>query len=518
MRNRFNLHTIRDESLLGTLKFVSKTQDYQQCGAINPDVMINQAIKDSKASKNYYDFATRKATPKKAMKYKKVASPSRKLSPVLEEEPAEKPKRAKKPSKKSTTVSTAGVVIRDNPSVSVSKKKGPPKGNRGKDMELLSDVALLKVAQVKEALQKSKKDSHMLHASGSGVLDVPKYISESENESLGDSDDDESNDDDSDEVTKDDDEDDVKKHDDDSFEFNNNDEEYDELYKDVNMRSKVAEHKEVRKGDAEMTDTTHESASQEKSYEQVIKDAHVTLTSSQKNEAEFEKKAQAEKKKYINIIEKLVKEIIKDKEAKSGRARIEEVVGSVVGVLTFIKEATSSTIGETLSKLRNLLAKSDETEELCFEPSFFCEEQSTYEAAASLTEFELKKILLDKFEKSKSCRAAEQHKNLYNALVRSYQLDTDLFDSYGKAYSLKRGREDKDKDKDPPAGSDQGLKKRKPLPLIEDQGLQVVPANYFFNNDLKYLKGGSLSSKYTSTTKTKAAKYDTIKGIEDMVT
>ncbi|GKB62412.1 hypothetical protein Tco_0918598 [Tanacetum coccineum] len=45
-----------------------------------------------------------------------------------------------------------------------------------------------------------------------------------------------------------------------------------------------------------------------------------------------------------------------------------------------------------------------------------------------------------------------------------------------------------------------------------------VPAQYFINDDLEYLKGGSLSRKYTtSTTKTKAAKYDNIKGIEDMV-
>ncbi|GJW37972.1 hypothetical protein Tco_0060892 [Tanacetum coccineum] len=58
----------------------------------------------------------------------------------------------------------------------------------------------------------------------------------------------------------------------------------------------------------------------------------------------------------------------------------------------------------------------------------------------------------------------------------------------------------------------------KPLPLIEDQGRQVVPANYFFNNDLEYLKGRSSSGKYTtSTTKTKAAKYDNIEGIKDMV-
>ncbi|GJT33337.1 integrase, catalytic region, zinc finger, CCHC-type containing protein, partial [Tanacetum coccineum] len=58
----------------------------------------------------------------------------------------------------------------------------------------------------------------------------------------------------------------------------------------------------------------------------------------------------------------------------------------------------------------------------------------------------------------------------------------------------------------------------KQLPLIEVQGHQVVHADYFISNDLEYLKGGCLSSKYTtSTTKTKADKYNNIKGIEDMV-
>ncbi|GKC79921.1 hypothetical protein Tco_1130695, partial [Tanacetum coccineum] len=61
-----------------------------------------------------------RATPKKARKFKKVASPSKKLSFVFEEEPAEKPKRAKKPAKKSANVPIAGVVIRDTPGVSVS--------------------------------------------------------------------------------------------------------------------------------------------------------------------------------------------------------------------------------------------------------------------------------------------------------------------------------------------------------------------------------------------------------------
>ncbi|GJT16796.1 hypothetical protein Tco_0875502 [Tanacetum coccineum] len=212
MRNRINLHTICDASLLGTLKFVSKTQDYQQYEALIPDDMINQDVKDSKAYKTYYDIATGKATPKKARNFKKVASPSRKLSPDLEEEPAEKPKRAKKPAKKSTTVPTSGVAIRDTTSESMRKKKTPAKVDRAKGMDLLSNVTLLKATQLKKTLKKNKLESHKLHASGSGdgvgsqpkvpdeqedkttgtdegtgtkpgVPDVPKYLSESENES-----------------------------------------------------------------------------------------------------------------------------------------------------------------------------------------------------------------------------------------------------------------------------------------------------------------------------------------------
>ncbi|GJY54231.1 hypothetical protein Tco_0445895, partial [Tanacetum coccineum] len=85
---------------------------------------------------------------------------------------------------------------------------------------------------------------------------------------------------------------------------------------------------------------------------------------------------------------------------------------------------------------------------------------STYEAASTLTEFELKKILLDKMEKSESYLAAPEHRDCYDSLKKSYDLDKDFFFSYD-VYSLKRSRKDKDKDEDPSAGSDRGLKKRK---------------------------------------------------------
>ncbi|GKD20530.1 hypothetical protein Tco_1222233 [Tanacetum coccineum] len=49
-----------------------------------------------------------------------------------------------------------------------------------------------------------------------------------------------------------------------------------------------------------------------------------------------------------------------------------------------------------------------------------------------------------------------------------------------------------------------------------ERGRQVIPWDYFINNDLEYLKGGSSSKKYTtSVTKTKAADYGQVKWIED---
>ncbi|GJT11786.1 hypothetical protein Tco_0858828 [Tanacetum coccineum] len=58
----------------------------------------------------------------------------------------------------------------------------------------------------------------------------------------------------------------------------------------------------------------------------------------------------------------------------------------------------------------------------------------------------------------------------------------------------------------------------KPLPVqMSSQGRQIFLADFFFKNDLEYLRGGSNDKKYTaSTTKSKAARYD-LKGIEDMV-
>nr|GEW37814.1 hypothetical protein [Tanacetum cinerariifolium] len=153
------------------------------------------------------------------------------------------------------------------------------------------------------------------------------------------------------------------------------------------------------------------------------------------------KKVQEEKDRYIDLVEESIKDIIKD-EVKS---QLPQILRKKVS--DFAIHVIQSAINESLENV--ILAKSSS------------QLKSTYEAAISLTEFELKKILLEKLQKIKSYLCAPEHIELYDRLVKSYKLDKDLFESYEKAYSLNKGRYDKDKDEDPPPGSDQGLKKQK---------------------------------------------------------
>nr|GEV63765.1 ribonuclease H [Tanacetum cinerariifolium] len=471
--------------------FVSKTDDTQKYGALIHDEMINQNIKDSKAYKTYYDFATGKVKPKKARKFKKVASPSRKPSPILEAEPVKKAKRVKRPAKKSTTTPKTGVVIRDTPA-----------------------------AQVKEALKKSKLETHKVQASGSseGVGSQPKVPDESkdkitntnsedESDDINDDDNDDYNangndsenedDDGNDEHDSENDDDEnpsftIKDHDkeehDEEYESDDDnenvyEEEDDDLYKDVDVRSLKSEYEKERKvmkrnfyctyynrssnyindhsssitGDtapvpktvstetlipalldfsslfgfdqrvstlerelSQLKQADHSSQLLESSKFQIptimdnllsIRVGYATRTALQSYTKEFEKKAQEERKLYIDVVKKSIKDIIKD---------------------------------EVKSQLPQILPK---------EVSDF--------ATLVIQKFELKKILLDKIEKSKLYQDALEHRELYDGLFKSYNLDKDLFSSYGNVYSLKRDHEDEDTDEDPLAGSNQVLKKRK---------------------------------------------------------
>ncbi|GJZ02876.1 hypothetical protein Tco_0520837 [Tanacetum coccineum] len=311
----------------------------------------------------------------------------------------------------------------------------------------------------------------------------------------------------------------------------------------------------------------------------------------------LKEEAKAENQEFFNQVDSTIKAIIKE----HMKAQVSKIMPQIE------KYVTESLRAEVLVRSTN-------------------QPQTSYAVATSLSEFELKKILIDKMETNKSINRSDIQKNLYNVLFEAYNTDKDIITSYGDVVTLKRGRDDQDKDEDPSTGSDLGTKEEskstqaeelefkavdleiqqgqgnesrhiddqlnneaapkhdwfqkpdkpptpdrawnksksidnmtqyilvrpafnplkgtcksfaeleyhfeecykavndkldwhnpegreylfdlsKPLPLIEDRGRQVVPADYFINNDLEYLKGGCSSSKYaTSTTRTKDAK------------
>ncbi|GJS01463.1 hypothetical protein Tco_0317971 [Tanacetum coccineum] len=197
MRNRTFMYTARADSLLGTMRFVSRHADTQVYGAIIPKAMTNQALLNFVAYKTYYAIASR-AEPLKSRKSQKKSD-----SAISSKE---------SPSKKKSTKDKKVAATKPKP----TKKKAPVKADKGKGLNVVSEVALSEAAQLKEATKQSKKDFHISQASGSGdgtdfelgvpdeqhrktlgtdegtstkqgVPDVPKYDYENEKESWDDS-------------------------------------------------------------------------------------------------------------------------------------------------------------------------------------------------------------------------------------------------------------------------------------------------------------------------------------------
>ncbi|GJY66902.1 hypothetical protein Tco_0469140 [Tanacetum coccineum] len=217
----------------------------------------------------------KEATPKKTRKWKKPASPSKKQTLVITEEPAKKPDARRQPS---------GVQIRDTPSVSMSKKKAPAKPERNKGIDLLFEAALLEEVQMKKAIKRRKHKTHLHQAGGLGdgagleekVLDEPKYKSIDTHKGTGlkprvpD-------------VFKADSSDNYVPTDDETNDVD--DEEYrkinEEMYDNMNVELKDAELADEGKGDEEMTDAEkvnveHEEVNQEDASAQVQDEAQAT--------------------------------------------------------------------------------------------------------------------------------------------------------------------------------------------------------------------------------------------------
>ncbi|GJR11858.1 retrovirus-related pol polyprotein from transposon TNT 1-94 [Tanacetum coccineum] len=112
--------------------------------------------------------------------------------------------------------------------------------------------------------------------------------------------------------------------------------------------------------------------------------------------------AKAENDKFLKQIVSNIKAIIKDQV----KAQVSKIMPNVE------KNVTESLGAKVLARSSN-------------------QPQTSYAATTSLSEFELKKILIDKIEENKSMNISDIQKNLYNTLIESYNSDKDLFASYG---------------------------------------------------------------------------------------
>ncbi|GJZ62201.1 hypothetical protein Tco_0618338 [Tanacetum coccineum] len=195
-RNKVDWHMANDDPILTTMRFIPQHEVVQKYGAILPDNLTTQAMKESEAYKTYYAFATGKAIPKP--KY---------VRRTTKEKTVQAPKASS-----GKRIKSAAKVTRSG------KKKQLAEG-----LETLSEIALSEAEQMKLAIERSKTQLHSSQPSGSGahegtgvtpgVPDVPTYGSDDEQISWKSSD--EEDDDDESNIGKDEDDDDQEDNDND---------------------------------------------------------------------------------------------------------------------------------------------------------------------------------------------------------------------------------------------------------------------------------------------------------------
>ncbi|GJR38964.1 hypothetical protein Tco_1214648 [Tanacetum coccineum] len=123
-----------------------------------------------------------------------------------------------------------------------------------------------------------------------------------------------------------------------------------------------------------------------------------------------------------------------------------------------VKEQVKTQVSKILPKIKKTVNEHLKAEVLTRSST---ESKTSHAVAANLSELELKKILIDKMESNKSIHRSNEQKNLYKALVDAYESDKLILDTYGDTFSFKRRRDDEDKDEEPSAGSNRGSKRRR---------------------------------------------------------
>nr|GEY36599.1 hypothetical protein [Tanacetum cinerariifolium] len=318
-----------------------------------------------------------------------------------------------------------------------AKEKQPAKSSKAKGLTVLSEVALTKAEQIKLGTKKSLTQTHISHASGSGADEGTDDNDDQDDQS---DDDDQNDQDDDDDEQTDSDNDDDEDNDEDSHGMNvkrdegvNEEDEANELYRDVNIN---LEDQDIQ---MEYVQTT-----------QVIEDTHVTLTL-----VNPEGQQQS-----LFVSSRFVSNILNPSLNTSIDSIFESTPRVDVSVTTTVEPPLLSTTTlpppsiPIISHVQQTPAPSPANI-----PSLSLQDLPNF--TADLSELELKKIIIDKMESNKSIHISDEQKNLYKALVDAYECDKLILDTYEDTVTLKRRRDDVDKDEEPSAGSKRGSKRRR---------------------------------------------------------
>nr|GEV62845.1 hypothetical protein [Tanacetum cinerariifolium] len=398
-RNKVNWHYLMDNYMFTTIKLVSRHQNIQQFGAILPIELTNKDIKNFAAYKEYYVVASGATPPK-------------------------------------------------------SKES----------------VAMTEAEQIKLATKRSLQQTHISQASGSGVnegtgilLGVPDVPTDESNEEISWKSSDE--DDDDDEVDDRNDE----GNDDASLGMNVGGEEGhdvedddEELYRDVNIN--------LEGRDVQMTDVH---------IIQEFKDTHVTLTlvnpdgQQQSSSASSQFVTSMLNPSHDAGIDSLF-ESTPWVDVQASTTVFARAISFIPGIVERymdqrmneavkiikeqVKEHVKVQVSKILPKIEKTVNEQLEAEVLTRSSN---SSKTSYDVAGDLSEMELKKILIEKMENNKSIHRSDEQRNLYKALVDAYECDKIILDTYRDTLTLKRRRDDADKDKEPFVGSDRGSKRRR---------------------------------------------------------
>nr|GEX74632.1 hypothetical protein [Tanacetum cinerariifolium] len=452
-RNKMNWHCVRDDQMFTTIKLVSRHQNTQQFGAMFPIELRNEDIRNSASYKEYYAIASGAAPPKTKASVRKMQSSFDTRMPP--------------PTATSTRLSTS------------AKGKQPVKSSKAKGLSVLSEVALTKAQQIKLATKRSLQQTYISQASRSDnngddfihpklsthdeeakdkesfdpIVQTPSQVENSDDE-------------------------------------RNNEESHgmnvegdkgpdaEELYRDININ--------LEGRDVQMTDV-HTT--------QVLEDTHVTLTpvnpdgqqqsssvssqfvTSMFNpspdvgiDSLFESTPRVDVPLTTTVVPLLVTAPTLPPPFIPIMSEFAEAVSSIPGIVDRyidyrMNEAVKVAVqlqsdrfrDEAQAENKDFINKLDENIQKIIKKQV----KTSYVVAADLSELELKKILIEKMESNKSIHQSDEQRNLYKALVDAYECDKIILDIYGDIVTLKRRRDDADKDEEPSARSDRGSKRRR---------------------------------------------------------